>query len=79
MNKQGKMREDTRTILRVGSGMMIGAVIAALEVVLTGGMGGHGPKADAGWIGLLFALGLAPMGGFLLVLGLAKWRTDLHR
>jgi len=75
----GKMRNDTRTILRVGTGIFIAGVIFAILVKIGGGIGQHGPPTNLGWFGLIFALGCLPASGFLLLLGFAKWFEDRRR
>lgn len=72
----GKTREDTRIILRVGTCVFIAGLFFASMVYFSGGMTQHGPHTNAGWFGLIFALCCLPSSGFLLLLGGAKWLGD---
>jgi hypothetical protein len=76
---KGRMRRDTRAILRVAGGIEgIGILMASL-VWMSGGMGPHGPHSNLGWFGLMAALGCIPTGTFFLLLGVAKWIGDRGR
>jgi hypothetical protein len=68
------MQQDTKTLLRSGSGILAtGLVAAALAVTIFGGMGPQGPHTSGGWLALMVAMGCLPFGTLLLALGLAKW------
>ena len=75
----GKMRRDTRAILRVASGIETAGIACALVVWASGGMSSHGPHNNLGWFALIVALGCVPTGTFFLLLGAAKWMGDRNR
>ena len=75
----GKMRDDTRAILRVAGSIEAVGVICAIAVWATGGMTSHGPHGNLGWFALVVALGCIPTGSFFLLLGFAKWVGDRGR
>ena len=69
-----KMQEDTKTLLRSGSGIFgVGALCALLAATIFGGMGKQGPHTNGGWLALMVAMGCLPFGTILLALGIAKW------
>jgi len=76
---KGRMRHDTRAILRVAGWIEFAGLILASLVVFTGGMGPHGPRNNLGWFGLMGALGCIPTGTFFLLLGFAKYIGDRNR
>lgn len=75
----GRMRDDTRAILRAGAGIFTFGFLSALLVPLTGGIRPHGPHSGLGWVGLIFCMAALPIAAFLLILGLAKWYEDRRR
>lgn len=75
----GRMRPDTKAILRVASVIEFAGVVCAITVWISGGMTKHGPHGNLGWFGLIVALGCIPTGTFFLMLGLAKWVGDRGR
>jgi len=77
--KKGRLRQDTRAILRVSSIIEAVGVVFAFLVWLSGGMTVHGPKNNFGWLALLIALGCIPTGSFFLLLGIAKFFGDRNR
>jgi hypothetical protein len=76
---KGRMRRDTRAILRTSCIIDIVGLLCASLVWFTGGMGPHGPHSNLGWFGLMVALGCIPSGTFFLLLGTAKWIGDRGR
>ena len=76
---KGRMRNDTRSILRVAGTIELIGAICAIAVWTTGGMTTHGPHGSLGWFGLIVALGCLPTGTFFLLLGLGKWSADRKR
>ncbi len=76
---KGKMRQDTRAILRVAGWIEFTGVLCAAVVWWTGGMTSHGPHGNLGWFALVVALGCIPTGSFFLLLGFAKWIGDRGR
>jgi hypothetical protein len=75
----GRMRQDTRAILRVAGGIELVGVAFAFVVWANGGMTSHGPKGNLAWFALIVALGCIPTGSFFLLLGAAKWIGDRGR
>jgi len=66
--------EDTKTLLRSGSGIFgTGALAALLAATIFGGLGKQGPHTNSGWLALMVAMGCLPFGTILLALGIAKW------
>ncbi len=78
-NPAGRMRSDTRAILRFAGAIELLGLLCATAVWLTGGMTKHGPHGNLGWLGLIIALGCLPTGTFFLMLGVAKWLGDRSR
>jgi hypothetical protein len=76
---KGRMRQDTRAILRVAGCIEFVGVACALTVWANGGMSSHGPHGNMGWFALVVALGCIPTGTFFLLLGFAKWMGDRGR
>ena len=66
--QRGRMRRDTRAILRVAAAIDVAGLLCAAAVWVSGG-----PHGNLGWFGLIVALGCLPTGTFFLVLGFAKW------
>lgn len=65
--------DDTRKLLKTGSGIFsFGLFCILLLYTAFGGAGHQGPHTNGGWLMLIFALGCLPMGGLALMLGLAK-------
>ena len=77
--RNGPMRRDTRTILRVSLMIEGIGILCAIVIMLTGGMTVHGPQNNLGWLALVIALGCIPTGTFFLLLALAKWHNDRTR
>jgi hypothetical protein len=77
--KTGKMRRDTRAILRVAASIELLGLICAVGVWASGGLTAHGPHNNPGWLALMIALGCLPTGTFFLLLGVAKWMGDRSR
>ena len=77
--RKGRMRGDTRAILRVAGIIEVIGFVCAIAVWASGGMTTHGPHGNLGWFGLIVALGCLPTGTFFLLLGLAKWFGDRGR
>ena len=75
----GKLRRDTRAILRVAAVIEVVGLVCAFAVWRSGGLTSHGPHGNLGWFGLLVALGCLPTGTFFLLLGGAKWLGDRSR
>ncbi len=75
----GRMRPDTRAILRVSGTIEVVGIASAALVWVTGGMNLHGAHNNLGWFGLIVALGCIPIGTFFLLLGFAKWMNDRNR
>ena len=76
---KGRMRQDTRSILRVAGIIEVVGVVCGLAVWASGGMTSHGPHGNVGWFALIVALGCVPTGSFFLLLGFAKWMGDRGR
>jgi hypothetical protein len=76
---KGRMRSDTRAILRVSGTIEIVGIACAIAVWASGGMTSHGPHGNLGWFALIVALGCIPTGSFFLLLGFAKWLGDRNR
>lgn len=76
---QGKMRRDTRAILRVATPIFLTGLICSLIVVLSGGVSAHGPTNTGGWIALMIGLGCVPTGTLFLLLGIGKYFEDRKR
>jgi hypothetical protein len=77
--KTGKMRPDTRAILRVAAAIELLGLVCAGAVWAGGGLTVHGPHTDIGWLWMIVALGCLPTGTFFLLLGTAKWLGDGNR
>lgn len=75
----GRMRPDTRAILRVSSIIDLVGLVGALIIVFTGGLSVHGAHSNLGWFGLILACGCLPIGTFFLLLGVAKYIGDRSR
>ncbi len=74
------MRPDTRKILITGLGIFgSGVLAAALTYNAFGGIGRQGPHTNAGWLGLMIAMGCLPTGLLTLLLAFAKLYADTHR
>lgn len=56
-----------------GSILGVGIVAGVLLVTVLGGFTATGAKTNSGWLAVIVALGCIPFGGFLLLLGAAKW------
>ena len=78
-SKTGKMRRDTRAILRVAAAIELLGLLCAVGVWASGGLTVHGPHNNLGWLALMIALGCLPTGTFFLLLGTAKWLGDRNR
>lgn len=76
---QGRMRSDTRSILRFSTTIVAVGIVCAIAVWASGGMTTHGPHGTIGWFALLVALCCLPAGTFFLILGVAKWMGDRNR
>lgn len=72
--------DGTRQLLQWGS-LILGAGILAglLLIAALGGYSATGAKTNSGWFALIVALGSIPFGGFLLLLGVAKWFRNRRR
>jgi hypothetical protein len=72
--------DGTLQLLQWG-GSILGAGILAGILLLTvlGGFSPTGAKTNGGWFALIVALGCVPFGGFLLLLGVAKWLRNRNR
>ena len=77
--KTGKLRRDTRAILRVAAGIELLGLACAAAVWASGGLTAHGPHGNLGWLGLIVACGCLPSGTFFLLLGAGKWISDRSR
>lgn len=75
----GRMRRDTRAILRVAVPIEILGLICSAVVIISGGVSAHGPTTTAGWIALMIGLGCMPTGTLFLLLGLGKYFEDRKR
>jgi len=75
----GKMRRDTRTILRVAIPIEVIGLICSALVVFTGGVSAHGPTNTGGWIALMIGLGCVPTGTLFFLLGIGKYFEDRKR
>ena len=75
------MREDTRTLLRTGTGLFATGVISAILIfVAFGGITRRqGPHTNAGWLALMLAMGCLPTGALTLALGISKFFADRKR
>jgi hypothetical protein len=61
-------------LLRWGlSTLGAGILFAILTKTVFGGIGEQGPHTNAGWLGLIVAMGCLPFGSMLSLLGAAKW------
>jgi hypothetical protein len=76
---KGRMRRDTRAILRFSTTIEVVGILCAVAVWASGGMTTHGPHGTVGWFALLVALCCIPAGTFFLLLGIAKWMGDRSR
>jgi hypothetical protein len=64
----------TRQLLQWGSSILGAGVLAGvLLVTVLGGFSAVGARTNSGWFAVIVALGCIPFGGFLLLLGVAKW------
>lgn len=59
-----------------GSILSAGIVAGLLLVTVLGGFTATGAKTNGGWFAVIVALGCIPFGGFLLLLGVAKWQRN---
>lgn len=75
----GRMRRDTRAILRVATPIWLVGMVCWLFVALSGGLTKHGPTTTAGWICLMVGLGCVPTGTLFLLLGIGKYFEDRKR
>ena len=75
----GRMRQDTRTILRVALPIEILGLLCSLYVVFNGGVSTHGPTNTGGWLALMIGLGCVPTGTLFLLLGIGKYFEDRKR
>ena len=72
--------EDTKTLLRSGTGIFgTGALCALLAATIFGGLGKQGPHTNAGWLALMVAMGCLPTGTLTLLLAFAKLSSDRRR
>jgi hypothetical protein len=76
---QGRMRKDTRAILRVAAPIWLVGMACWLFVALSGGLTKHGPTTPGGWICLMIGLGCVPTGSLFLLLGIGKYFEDRKR
>jgi hypothetical protein len=76
---KGRMRRDTRAILRFSVTTVVVGILCAAAVWTSGGMTAHGPHGTVGWFALLVALCCLPAGTFFMLLGIAKWTGDRSR
>lgn len=77
--KAGKMRRDTRAILRVAIPIEILGLLCSLWVVANGGVSQHGPTNPGGWLALMVGLGCVPTGTLFCLLGIGKYFEDRKR
>ncbi len=75
----GRMRKDTRAILRVATPIWLVGMACWLFVALSGGLTKHGPTTTGGWICLMVGLGCVPTGSLFLLLGIGKYFEDRKR
>lgn len=74
------MQPDTRKFLTTGGALLAAGVLCvALLFAAFGGATRQGPHTNGGWLMLVFALGLLPLGFLISALGLAKWIGDKTR
>jgi hypothetical protein len=74
------MRPDTRTLLRSGLAIFSTGIVAALlTMTVFGGISHQGPHTNAGWLGLMLAMGCLPTGFLTLLLAIAKIFGDSRR
>jgi hypothetical protein len=74
------MQDDTRTLLKTGSGIFFtGAIAALLMYTVGGGISNRGPHTNSGWLFLMVAMGCLPCGSLTLLLGLAKLVGDRNK
>jgi di/tricarboxylate transporter len=67
------MQQDTRKLLTTGSALFgSGVLCVALLFGVFGGATRWGPHTNGGWLVLVMALGLLPLGLLISALGLAK-------
>jgi hypothetical protein len=67
------MQPDTRQLFRIGLGLFLSGVVAAvLALTVCGGMGHQGPRTNSGWLALMVAMACLPLGTLTLALALAK-------
>ncbi len=78
-NKVGRMRRDTRAILRVALPIEILGLICSAIVIVSGGVSQHGPTTTAGWLALMIGLGCVPTGTLFLLIGIGKYFEDRKR
>ena len=77
--RSGKLRKDTRAILRVAVAIEALGLACAAAVWASGGLSKHGPHGSLGWLALIVSLGCLPTGTFFLLLGGGKWINDRAR
>ena len=75
----GRMRRDTRAILRVAIPIELVGLICSAVVIVSGGVSAHGPTTTAGWLALMLGLGCVPTGTLFLLLGIGKYFEDRNR
>ncbi len=79
-DRRHALHDDTRKLLKVGSGIFGSGLLCILLLFrVFGGAGHQGPHTNGGWLMLIFALGCLPTGILTLGLGLAKLIGDKSR
>lgn len=74
------IQQDTRQLLRTGSGISLTGIIALLLMhFVFGGVSAHGPQNNGGWLSLIVAIGCLPLGLLTLLLAFAKVLGDRHK
>ena len=79
LNHPGRMRRDTRAILRVALPIEVVGLVCSAIVIVSGGVSQHGPTTTAGWLALMIGLGCVPTGTLFLLIGVGKYFEDRKR